>query len=114
VADDHLWQPEVYGWRGALDRPRHVLTELVADLLTESSPPVTLRDAVAAADCPVLLVTAGAVPDEGHAAAFIEAGAPDRVETWEVPGASHTGGLAADPTGWSARVTGFLDDALAP
>ena len=72
-----------------------------------------LREAAdAAAPRPILLVTAGAVPDETHAAAHIRRGAPDTVTIWEVEGAGHTGGLDADPTAWEDRVVGFLDDAV--
>lgn len=33
---------------------------------------------------------------------------------WKVPGASHTGGLIADPQGYEQRVTGFFDRYLLP
>jgi hypothetical protein len=52
------------------------------------------------------------VPDEGHAAAHVQAVEPDRVAPWVVPGAGHTDGLRTNPTGWEARVVGFLADAL--
>jgi hypothetical protein len=36
-------------------------------------------------DTRYLLITAGDVPDEGHAAAHVAAGAPDRVQTGPCP-----------------------------
>ena len=47
----------------------------LTDLLTDAPRPTVLRDAVARADVPVLLIAAGRVADEGHAAAWIAAGA---------------------------------------
>jgi uncharacterized protein len=44
--------------------------------------------------------------------AYLRAAAPDRVQTWTVPDASHTGALATAPAEWAARVTAFLDRAL--
>ena len=63
---------------------------------------------------PVLLVTAGGVPDEGHAAEALRRAAPDAVSVWTVDGAGHTGGLRTDPEGWEERVVGFLDAATGP
>jgi len=62
---------------------------------------------------PVLLIAAGRVPDEQHAAAALQASAPDSVQVWVVRGADHTGGLAAAPQEWESRVIDFLDAALA-
>ena len=77
------------------------------------SAPAGARDAVEAADTTrYLLIAAGEVPDEAHAAEFVAEGAPDRVEVWTVPGAGHVGGLAAAPAEWSDRVTTFLTDTL--
>ena len=75
--------------------------------------PGTLRTAVrSSGDVPYLLITAGDVALEGHAADFIAGGAPERVQVWTVPGAGHTGGLRTAPDEWAERVVGFLDDAL--
>ena len=54
------------------------------------------------------MITAGEVPDEAAAAEFIVSGAPDRVETWNVDGARHTGGLTTDPLEWEFRFVGRL------
>jgi dienelactone hydrolase len=113
-ASDLGWLPDHYGWRGRLTQLwRGALTYGLTDILTAAAPPVSLRDAVrAAAPRPVLLVTAGELPDESAAAAFISAGSPRTVSTWTVPGAGHTRGLATQPKAWERRVVGFLDRAM--
>ena len=113
-ASDLGWLSDRYGWRGRLTEVwRGALTYGLTDLLTESSPPVSLRAAVRiAAPRPVLLIAAGQVPEESAAAAFIAAGSPRTVTTWTVPGAGHTRGLATRPRAWERRVVGFLDQAL--
>jgi hypothetical protein len=84
-----------------------------ADLLSPASPPMPLRDAVAAiAPRPVLLITAGDVPDERTFAERYRAAAPASTQVWEVEGAGHTGGLATDPDGWRARVIEVFEEAL--
>ena len=84
-----------------------------ADVLTAASPPIRLQDAVArTSPRPILLITAGAVPDEGHAAAHIQAGSPATVQVWTAPGAGHTRSLAVHPAEWEDRVVSFLAHAL--
>lgn len=56
--------------------------------------------------------TARRAADEGHAAAWIAAGAPERVAVWTVDGAGHTDGLGVAPEEWERRVVGFLDENL--
>jgi hypothetical protein len=65
-----------------------------------------------ATDTRFLLVVAGTVPDEGHAAAHIAAGAPERVDVWTVAGSGHTAGLETDPSEWERRVIAFLSQEL--
>lgn len=108
-AADKSWLSEVYGWRGQLQEQLERVQDAVTDLLTSAEPPAVLRESVADSDAAVLLITAGDVADEGHAAAHLAAAAPDRVEVWSVPGAGHTGGLETDPDGWEERVVAFLD-----
>jgi hypothetical protein len=55
---------------------------------------------------------AGKAADEARAAEAIRARPPGSVQVWVAPGAGHSGGLAAQPAQWDARVTGFLDRAL--
>jgi dienelactone hydrolase len=112
VAGDWTWLSDEYGVRGDLQRGVHWLTTQLTDLLTDARPPVALRDAVATARRPVLLIAAGNVADEVHAARSIQAAAPVTVELWVVPGADHTGGLRAQPTAWEHRVTSFLTTSL--
>src|SRR5690606_26372578 len=109
-AQDLHWLSDVHGRRGALTEGLHHVTTAAADVLSPASVPPTLRSAAAAAaPRPVLLVVAGTVPDEQHAAADIQRAAPDSVTVWTVPGADHTGGLHTDPATWTRTVLDFLD-----
>jgi fermentation-respiration switch protein FrsA (DUF1100 family) len=113
VAADKAWLSDSYGRRGDVQRGLEWLTYGVTDLLTPASPPISLREAVSvAAPRPVLLVAAGERPDEGTANRYVAAGSPSTVQVWEVPGASHTGGLRTRPLEWEQRVTTFLTTAL--
>ncbi|HEU5241152.1 MAG TPA: hypothetical protein VFU25_04000, partial [Ornithinibacter sp.] len=72
-----------------------------------------LRDAVVdAADTEFLLITAGNVADEGHAAAYIQSGSNGRVTVWNVDGADHTAGYDIAPEKWKKAVVDFLDRSL--
>jgi pimeloyl-ACP methyl ester carboxylesterase len=113
VADDRAWLSTHYGWRGAVQEWVEEATTWFADRFTAAHPPIALRDAVAsAAPRPVLLVTAGEVPDEALAAEWIRDGSPSSVTVVTIDGAGHTAGLRTDPDRWEATVVGFLDDAL--
>jgi hypothetical protein len=62
----------MYGFRGQIQLGLEWLQFTLTDLLTDASKPITLVDAVrATAPRPVLLIAAGGVPDEGHAAAYV-------------------------------------------
>jgi dienelactone hydrolase len=111
-AADEAWLSDLFGVRGLVQEQVERLQDRLTDLLTNAAVPTSARAAVEASDARYLLIAAGGVPDEGHAAAHVQAGAPDRVQTWVVPGAGHTQGLRADPAEWEARVTGFLATAL--
>jgi dienelactone hydrolase len=111
---DKAWLSDVYGWRGAVQEQIEKIQGGITDYLTEASPPTTLRSAVAAAPgARFLLIAAGNVDDEGHAAEYIGAGAGDRVTLWTVAGADHTGGYDTRPDEWARRVVDFLDEHLA-
>ena len=113
VPGDKAWLSDVYGWRGAITEPVDWLVYNVADLLSTASQPTTLRSAVAAAPkTPVLLIAAGAVPDELKSARYIQTSSPDSVQIWVAPNAGHVGGLGAHPGEWQERVSTFLDTAL--
>lgn len=112
-AADKAWLSEVYGWRGWLQEQFEKLQYGVTDFLTDASPPTPLRSAVAnAAGTRFLLITAGNVSDEGHAASFIQRGGGGRVTVWNVSDAGHTDGYASRPDEWTQRVVEFLDDTL--
>jgi fermentation-respiration switch protein FrsA (DUF1100 family) len=110
---DKAWLAEMYGIRGRIQIGLEWVQYSLTDLLTDASKPIDLADAArAAAPRPVLLITAGQVTDEGHAAAYIQQHAPASVTVWIVPGAGHTGGLSVAPAEWERTVIGFLDAAL--
>lgn len=109
AADKSGWLPRhPLGW---LQRGMDAERDLIVRVLTDAPRPMSLSDAVAASDAPVLLITAGNVPDEAAAARWIASNSP-RVETWNVPAAHHTGGLATAPDEWRTRVVAFLDQAI--
>ena len=84
-----------------------------AGLLSGAAPPMSIRNAIqAAAPRPELIIAGGAVPDEPVAARWFAA--PATVRIWVVPGAGHTGALAAEPRAWETQVTSFLATALHP
>ena len=115
TAADNLWLSDVYGLRGAFsERWQGLLEYGLTDLLTAAGPPVSLHDAAAlTAPRELLLVTAGTIADERHAARYIRSASPGTVSTWAVPGAGHTQGLATQPRRWTSHVLGFLDRTLA-
>lgn len=85
----------------------------IADLISGSRPPMALTSAaVAIAPRPVLVISAGTVADERRAALAFQAAAPTNVQLWDIPGATHTSGLATAPTEWENRVIEFLDSAI--
>ncbi len=112
-AADKAWLSDVYGWRGSLQEQVEKVQDGITDYLTEASPPTVLRSAVAQSPgASFLLITAGNVDDEGHAASYIRAAASDRVTVWNLDGADHTGGHDTQPDDWEQRVVEFLDGNL--
>jgi uncharacterized protein len=113
TAADKDWLSDAYGWRGWLQEQIEKVQFGVTDLLTPASSPTPLNVAVARAErASFLLITAGTVADEGHAATHLREAAPDRVTVWTVADATHTGGLDTRPDEWESRVIGFLDTHL--
>ena len=113
TAVDKGWLPR--HWRGWIQRGIDAVLYGTADLLTDASPPIRLRDAVAeAAPRPVLLIAGGAVMGnaEVDADSWIRAVSPDTVQVWVVPNTGHTAALRTQPRQWEAEVIGFLDAAL--
>jgi dienelactone hydrolase len=111
-AGDEEWLSDRYGLRGALQETLEELQDVVTDALTDASVPTSNRSAISRSAATYLLIAAGEVPEERHAAADLQAVAPDRVEVWVVPGAGHTDGLTTAPQEWERRVVAFLDGAL--
>jgi dienelactone hydrolase len=112
-AADEAWLSDEYGVRGLLQEALERVQDSVTNLLTSASTPTSMRTAVEASPgTRYLLINAGNVADEGHAAEYVASGAPDRVQTWTVEGAAHTAGLQTAPDEWSTRVTTFLTEAL--
>jgi uncharacterized protein len=110
---DKGWLPR--HWRGWVQRGIDAMLYGTADLLTDASPPISLRDAVAAAaPTPVLLIAGGATMGnaEEDADRWIQAGSPSTVDLWVVPDTGHTAALRTQPDEWRATVLGFLDNAL--
>lgn len=113
VASDLSWLSDEYGLRGYVQEGLNHVTDALTNVLTPAAPPRTLRSAVrAGAPRPVLLITAGRVADERLAARHIAAASPASVSAWDVPGASHTGGLRTAAGEWERRVVSFFDGAL--
>lgn len=113
TAADHAWLSDRYGFRGALQEQIQRAQELITGALAGASAPASLREAVASSGrTRYLLITAGEVTAERHAAEHIAGAAPDRVRIWTVQGAGHTDGLQVAPDDWTDRVVGFLTDAL--
>jgi dienelactone hydrolase len=106
-----------YGVRGHVQQRIDAVTYWLTDLLSDAPEPPSLRHSVSVATTrphptSFLLITAGTVPDEARAAAFIRGSTSGTVQTWTVPGAGHTRGLATAPAAWGERVTSFLDHSL--
>lgn len=113
TAEDLRWLSSAYGWRGAVTQAVHAAQTSLADALSPAHRPPMLEESVRGiAPRPVLLLAAGHVPDEQHAAAALRAAAPDTVQVWVVPGADHMGALRTVPATWESRVIGFLDAAV--
>jgi uncharacterized protein len=101
------------GVTGAIQRALDQLTYRTAAILSPAPQPGILHTAIARAHTTrFLLIAAGKIPDEPEAVAHLRTAAPDRVQTWTVPGASHVHTLTTAPAEWTARVTSFLDQTL--
>lgn len=109
---------DAYGVRGDLQQRVDQVTYWLTGLLSGAPEPGSLRRSVATATTrpdptSFLLITAGEVPDEGHAAAYMTGSRTYAVQTWTVPGAGHTQGLGTAPAAWEERVITFFADSLA-
>jgi dienelactone hydrolase len=99
------------GLRGWIERAVASLRWGVADLWTDASPPISLRQASERqGGTPILLIAADSA-DERAVAADLAERSP-AVTVWQTVGIGHTGALLADRAEWSRRVGAFLDRAL--
>jgi uncharacterized protein len=83
-------------------------------LFSASAPPPSLDDLVGRiAPRPLFLITAGpGNSEELNRSYYASAGEPKTL--WEIPEASHIGGINARPAEYERRVVGFFDEALPP
>jgi pimeloyl-ACP methyl ester carboxylesterase len=88
-----------------LQAPRIIGGERAAPSLIDLMPRIAPR--------PVLLISAGGDPDETPVNRAYLAAAGPSAELYSIPEAGHTSGLAARPQEYEARVTAFLERALA-
>ena len=110
---DRGWLPG--GTGGALQRGMEWVMYTAAGLISGAPRPMTIPDAIRAADGrPMLIIAGGSVADEPVAARWFRAASPATVQVWVAPHAGHTQGLATAPRAWEAHVISFLDAALKP
>lgn len=113
TAADKAWLVEEFGLAGVLQRALDAITYGLIDVMTPADPPPTLTESIRnASPTPVLLIAAGAVPDERSVATRLAAIDPERVEMWVVPHSHHVQALRTSPDEWKGRVIGFLNEAL--
>jgi pimeloyl-ACP methyl ester carboxylesterase len=110
---DTAWLSDVYGARGSVQEGIEWLRYSLADLLTSAPKPVSLSTSIErSSSTPFLLIAAGDVADEQHAARYLESRMGGDVSVWVIPHCGHTQGLVVAPAEWEQRVTLFLDDHL--
>lgn len=101
------------GLAGAIQRGLDRLTYGTTALLSPAPEPGTLHSAIRrATSTSFLLIAGGRAVDEDEAIAYLRTAAPDRVQSWTVPDATHTHALSTSPQEWTTRVTAFFDRAL--
>jgi dienelactone hydrolase len=92
----------------------HALVTPATALFANDLPPASL-EALSAKIAPTPVFFIYAVPGQGGEAELTETfyeAARQPKEIWLVPGASHTGGIEAQPQEYERRVVGFFDEAL--
>jgi hypothetical protein len=101
------------GVGGLLTRYVDWFTRTAAGLMTSADHPTPLRESIAAFDNQrALIISAGTRPWEIAAARVFEEAAPDAVDVWIAPDASHVAAYRTHPDEWERRVIEFLDSAL--
>lgn len=111
-AADRTWMRDEYGVGGWIQGALDVVEFGLTDLFTDAPRPTQLTDAVHESTARFLVIAAGDVDDEQQVLERLDAAAPDRVDTWVVEGAPHTGGLDTDAAAWTAHVLAFFEGAL--
>ena len=97
---------------GVIQRLDGEIMWAVADLMTDAVMPMPLPEAVTAVGVPTLIIV-GASADERAAAPILTAAAP-ALQVWDLPETPHILSLERHPDEWKTRVSGFLDESLAP
>jgi hypothetical protein len=101
------------GTGGWLTRYVDWVSRTAAGLMTSADHPTPLRESLARLeDQRVLIISAGARSPEIAAANVFRDAAPDDVQVWIAPDASHIGAFKTHPEEWEQRVITFLDDTL--
>jgi uncharacterized protein len=105
---EDLVTPGAAAWLGA---PYFVMASVSTAVFSSTMPPASLKQLVEdIPPKPVFLIHAeGEALNEVY---FRSAGSPGNWRIWEVPGASHIGGLDTRPEEYERRVTAFFDRAL--
>jgi hypothetical protein len=106
-------QRHTSGLSRVLGAPQWATVTLATAVFANEPPPHDLEGLVGRiAPRPVFLIhaTHGQGGEELNPAYFAAAGEPK--ELWEIPEASHTGGITARPAEYERRVVGFFDRAL--
>jgi uncharacterized protein len=105
---EDLAMPGAAKWIGA---PYFVMASVSTAVFSNAMPPESLKSLVKEIPPrPVFLIHAKGESLNG--VYFRSAGEPRNWDLWEVPGASHIGGIDARPVEYERRVTAFFDRAL--
>jgi pimeloyl-ACP methyl ester carboxylesterase len=98
--------------RGQIERVFNAIMWVTSDVWSDASQPPSLGDAAVLNTTPLLIIAADA-PGERAVASDLAARSP-AVQVWQTSRIGHTQALALAPAEWEARVTSFLETALAP
>jgi uncharacterized protein len=113
-AGERVGEMDAHGFEKVLSTPLMGIMTAAVTVFGNDGPPPPIVDRIGKiAPRPVFLIYA--VPGMGgedyrQPQYFAAAGEPKQM--WKVPGASHTGGIDAQPAEFERRVIGFLDESL--
>ena len=113
-AGESVGETDVSGIARLLVDPSQAVMKAATAIFSNHMPPPPIVDSIGAiSPRPVLLMYADpGIGGESTRQPEYFAAAGDPKTIWQVPGASHTGGLDAEPAVYERRVVGFFDDAL--